>query len=74
MSAEDVEFEILGADSAHSAAQQTVAAIDEAARVNDDPAVADVLADAAVKADQTSARVGWLRRLLHRRFQRSPGQ
>ena len=54
MSAEDVEFEILGADSAHSAAQQTVAAIDEAARVNDDPAVVDVLADAAVKADQTS--------------------
>lgn len=71
MPSEDVELELLGADAAHSAAEQTVAAIDEAAKVNDDPAVAEVLADAAVKADQASFRVGWLRRMLHRRFPRS---
>ncbi|MEX1265269.1 MAG: hypothetical protein WEE66_15310 [Actinomycetota bacterium] len=71
MPSEDAELELLGADSAHSAAEQTVAAIDEAAKVNDDPAVAEVLADAAVKADQASFRVGWLRRLLHRRLPRS---
>ena len=47
---------------------QTAEAIEQAAKVNDDPQVAEVLDDAAVKADQASSRVGWLRGLLHRRF------
>lgn len=68
MSAEEDDLELLGADAAHAAAEATAAAIDEAAEINDDPAVAEVLTNAAVKADQTSSRVGWLRRLLHRRF------
>ncbi|HEX7248646.1 MAG TPA: hypothetical protein VF351_11165 [Actinomycetota bacterium] len=66
----DEAAELLGADAAHSAAQQTQAAIDEAAKINDDPVVAEALEDAAVKADQTSSRVGWLRRLIRRRLGR----
>ena len=71
MPAEDGELEVLGADAAHAATEETVAAIDEASEINEDPAVAEVLEDAAVKADQASSRTGWLRRLLHRRFGRS---
>jgi hypothetical protein len=59
--------EIIGADAAHAAAVETVEAIEEAAVVNDDPAVAEILDQAALKADQASTRTGWLRRLLHRR-------
>ncbi|HVF07997.1 MAG TPA: hypothetical protein VNC60_05415 [Actinomycetota bacterium] len=66
MSADD-PAELLGADAAHSAVEQTREAIDEAAKVNDDPVVAEALEDASLKADQASSRVGWLRRLIHRR-------
>jgi hypothetical protein len=59
--------EVVGADAAHAATVETVEAIEEAAKVNDDPAVAEALDDAAVKADAASTRTGWLRRLLHRR-------
>jgi hypothetical protein len=59
--------EIIGADAAHAATVETVEAIEEAAVVNDDPAVAEILDEAALKADQASTRTGWLRRLLHRR-------
>jgi hypothetical protein len=68
MPPEDVPSEVAGADAAHAAAIETSEAIEEAAKVNDDPEVADVLDDAAVKADQASSRVGWLRGLLRRRF------
>lgn len=64
---EEVSTEIAGADAAHAASVETVEAIEEAAKVNDDPAVAEALDDAAVKADMASTRSGWLRRLLHRR-------
>ncbi|MGH2631678.1 MAG: hypothetical protein ACRDHI_14125 [Actinomycetota bacterium] len=68
MSPEEGRREILGADSAHAASIETADAIDEAATVNDDPAVAEALEDAALKADQAKSRMGWLRGLLHRRF------
>lgn len=68
MPAEDIPSEVAGADAAHAASIETAEAIEEAAKVNDDPKVAEVLDDAAVKADQASTRVGWLRGLLHRRF------
>ena len=71
MPTENHEIELLGAAAAHAAAEAAVAAIDEAAEINEDPAVAEALTDAAASADQASARVGWLRRLLHRRFSRS---
>ena len=68
MPAEDAASELVGADAAHAATVETAEAIEEASNVNDDPAVAEVLEDAAVKADQASTRVGWLRGLLHRGF------
>jgi hypothetical protein len=61
------ELELLG-EAAHAATQEAVAAIDQAAEINDDPAVAKVLTKAAVKADQAGSRVSWLRALLRRRF------
>lgn len=67
MQNEEVSTEIVGADAAHAATVETAEAIEEAAKVNDDPIVAEALDDAAVKADQASSRAGWLRRLLHRR-------
>jgi hypothetical protein len=68
MPAEEVPSEIAGADAAHAASIETAEAIEQAANANDDPEVAEVLDDAAVKADQASSRVGWLRGLLRRRF------
>jgi len=68
MPAEDVPSELAGADAAHAASIETAEAIEEAVKVNDDPEVAEVLDDAALKADQASSRVGWLRGLLRRRF------
>lgn len=54
---------------AQAAADDTVEAIDVAARMNQDPAVGRALEDAALKADKTTSRVSWLRgfvdRLLH---------
>jgi hypothetical protein len=68
MSVEDSAPELLGADSAHAATVETSEAIEEVASVNGDPAVAEALDDAALKADQAQTRTGWLRGLLHRRF------
>jgi hypothetical protein len=54
------------ADAASAAADETVEAIDVAAQENRDPVVAKALDDAALKADKTVTRVGWLRSLLRR--------
>jgi hypothetical protein len=54
------------AEAASSAAEETVEAIDAAAQENRDPVVAKALDDAAMKADKTVSRVGWLRALVHR--------
>lgn len=58
--------EVLGADAAHAAAEETVAAIDRATDASTDPVVTAHLEDAAAKADTASARIGWLRSLLGR--------
>ena len=58
------------ADAAAASSAETAAAIDRATAVNDDPEVGAALADAAVVADQTVSRVGWLRGFLHRLFRR----
>jgi hypothetical protein len=60
--------ELLGADAAKAAADQTLEAIEQAAAENEDPAVAEKLDEAAAKADTASGRVGWLRALLRRQF------
>jgi len=54
------------ADAASAAADETVEAIDVAAQENRDPVVAKALDDAALKADKTVTRVGWLRALVRR--------
>jgi hypothetical protein len=62
---------MLAADAAHASAERTVDAIDAAAAKNDDPDVADMLEDAALNADTTASRVGWLRQLVRRALGRS---
>jgi hypothetical protein len=66
METDRANAELLGVDAAQAAADQTVAAIEEAAKKNQDPAVAEMLEVAVAKADTTSSRVGWLRSLLRR--------
>lgn len=56
----------LGAEAAHAAAEETVAAIERAADASTDPEVTAHLEDAAWKADTAMARIGWLRSLLRR--------
>jgi hypothetical protein len=54
------------AEAASAAARETADAIDVAAQRNRDPMVAKALDDAALKADKTVSRVGWLRALVRR--------
>jgi hypothetical protein len=54
------------AEAASAAAEETAQAIEAAAEENRDPVVAKALDDAALKADKTVSRVGWLRSLLRR--------
>jgi hypothetical protein len=58
----------LVADGAAAASAETLDAVERAAEVNEDPAVAEILEDASIAADTTVARVGWVRALLHRLF------
>jgi hypothetical protein len=58
----------LVADGAAAASAQTLDAIERAAEMNEDPAVAEVLEDASIAADTTLTRVGWVRTFLHRLF------
>ena len=62
----DEQAEHTVADAAVTAADETLEAIDAAAQENRDPVVAKALDDAALKADKTASRVGWLRALVHR--------
>ena len=59
------------AGSAEASSVETAAAIDQAAEKNDDPEVAEILDDAALAAQQTVSRVGWLRGTLNRLFSRT---
>jgi hypothetical protein len=59
------------ADAAASSSAETAAAIDRAIVENDDPAVGEILDDAALAADKTLSRVGWLQGFLHRLLSRS---
>ena len=54
------------AQAAEAAADETVEAIDTAAKLNEDPDVGRALEDAALKADKTTSRVGWLRGFVNR--------
>jgi hypothetical protein len=59
------------ADAAAVSADESAAAIERAAAVNEDPEVGEILDHAAMAAEQTVSRVGWLRGFLHRYFDRS---
>jgi hypothetical protein len=56
----------LATEASVTSSEETVAKIELASEMNDDPAVAEVLEDAAVAADSTATRVGWLRSLVNR--------
>ena len=56
----------LATEASVTSSEETVAKIELASEMNDDPAVAQVLEDAAVAADTTATRVGWLRSLMKR--------
>lgn len=67
---EDAAHIPLIAGSAEASSVQAAAAIDQAAEKNEDPEVAEMLDDAALAAQQTVSRVGWLRRTVDRLFGR----
>ena len=58
------------AEAAHSSSAGAVEAIEEAARLNDDPQVAEALDEAALKANTTAGRLEWLRSRLRSLFSR----
>ena len=62
----DERPEPLVADAAHASSVETLKAIDEAADLNNDPAVAEVLDEATLAADVTVGRLAWLRARLRR--------
>jgi hypothetical protein len=66
----DTEPEVIVADAAHASSDATVDAIEEAARVNEDPVVAEALDEAALNATTTQSRIGWLRDRVRRLFSR----
>ena len=68
MSIRNPETGNLAADAAYASAERTIGAIEDAARKNDDPEVAAILEEAAVNADTTANRVGWLRQVFRRAF------
>lgn len=61
----------LAAESSLSSSSETLSKIELAAEKNEDPEVAAVLEDAAIAADTTKTRVGWLRSIL-KRLRREP--
>lgn len=67
---EETEHIPLVAGSAEASSVQAAAAIDHAAEKNEDPEVAEILDDAALAAQQTVSRVGWLRGTLNRLLRR----
>lgn len=54
------------AEAAVGSAEATSDAIRQAADANEDPAVAEALEEAAVHAETTVGRVGWLRSFIRR--------
>jgi hypothetical protein len=68
MASIDPEIEV--ADAAHGSSIEAVEAIEEAARVNEDPVVAEALDEASLRASTTVGRLDWLRSRLRRHFTR----
>lgn len=64
----DEERPKIVADAAAASSIETTEAIDRAAAKNDDPEVEKALDEAAVAAELTASRVGWLRGMVQRIF------
>ena len=65
---DDIHKAELAVEASESSLREAAAHIERAAEQNDDPQVAKELQGAAVAADTTAARVGWLRSTLKRLF------
>jgi hypothetical protein len=63
--------EPLVAEAAHASSVEAVKALEEAADLNCDPAVAEVLDEATFAADVTVGRLAWLRSRLRRLWPRT---
>ena len=70
MTSDDIHKAELAIEASESSLREATTHIERAAEKNDDPVVAQELRDAAVAADTTTARVGWLRAMLARLFRR----
>ena len=66
----DIHKAELAIEASESSLREATAHIERAAEKNDDPAVAEELHNAALAADSTTARVGWLRAMVARLFRR----
>ena len=64
----DIKNADLAAEASEASSLRAAQHIERAAEKNQDPEVAEELRDAAVAAETTVARVGWLRSLLTRLF------
>ena len=58
---DEAQIMSVGAEASLTSSEETAAKVELAVELNEDPAVAEVLEDAAIAADITVARVGWLR-------------
>ena len=67
---DDIHKAELAIEASESSLREATEHIERAAEKNDDPAVAEELHVAALAADSTTARVGWLRAMLARLFHR----
>ena len=67
---DDIHKAELAIEASESSLIEAAAHIERAAEKNDDPAVAEELHDAAIAADTTAARVGWLRSTVSKLFRR----
>jgi Tfp pilus assembly protein PilX len=67
---DDIHKAEMAIEASESSLREATAHIERAAEKNDDPAVAKELHGAAIAADSTTARVGWLRATLSRLFRR----
>jgi hypothetical protein len=67
----DIRPEPLVAEAAHASSEETAKALEEAANLNRDPAVAEVLDEATFAADVTVGRLAWLRARLRRLWPRA---
>ena len=74
--ADDARTSVPGSvsEAAHASSETTAEKIDEAAEVNEDPKVGQVLEEASMHADTTVRRVGWVRDWFRRVFRGSGAQ